>query len=75
LFCKLKTGSADSTAASFTIELVLDEPGFSCPWPAYGTQVANVASRGVDVPMFYSDTSLLASHGTGQSVTNVVCTP
>jgi hypothetical protein len=73
LLCKLQTGNADAVAGSFSIETALAEPGFSCPWPQYGTPVPNLASRGVRVPVYYSEAPLLATHGEGQSVTNVVC--
>jgi len=74
LLCKLKTGNSNSVASSFNVEHVRDEAGFSCPYPWYGTQVSHLSSRGVDFPMFYSETSLLESHGIGNSVTNVACT-
>ena len=74
LLCQLKTGNPTSVASSFSIEQALDAPGFACPLPGLGTQV-NVAARGVDVPVFYSDASLLETHGSGLAVTNVVCTP
>ena len=74
LLCQLKTGNPNSVASSFSIEQALDAPGFACPLPGLGTQV-NVATRGVQVPVFYSDASLLETHGSGLAVTNVVCTP
>ena len=72
LLCKLKTGNPNSTATSFAIELALREGGFSCP--GLGTRVQNVNDRGIQVPVYYSPTDLLDSHGDGNSVTNVVCT-
>ena len=39
-----------------------------------GTQVPNLGGRGIGVAMYYSDESLLSSHGDGQLITNVVCT-
>lgn len=39
-----------------------------------GTQVPNLGGRGIGVAMYYSDESLLSSHGDGQSITSVVCT-
>jgi hypothetical protein len=77
LLCKLKTGSSTSVASSFSIELTLAAPGFTCPFEGFGTQVPNMAGRGVQVPVFYSEDSL-AAHGDSPfptSVTNVVCTP
>jgi hypothetical protein len=72
LLCKLKTGNQNSVATTFSIEMALSEPGFSCP--GVGTQVPNMGSRGVQGAVYYSDSSLLESHGGGFSVTNVACT-
>ena len=72
LFCKLKTGNPASVATSFSLGLVLDAPGFTCP--GIGTQVPNLGGRGIGVAMYYSDESLLSTHGDGQAITNVVCT-
>jgi hypothetical protein len=71
LMCKLKTGNQNSVATSFAIETALDAPGFSCP--GVGLQVPNLSGRGISVPVYYSDTSVLESHGGGFSITNVVC--
>jgi len=75
LLCKLKTGNAASVASLWEIENVRDEAGFACPIEGLGTPVANLRGRGVDVPVFYSESPLLESHGPGHVVTNVVCTP
>ena len=72
LFCKLKTGSPLSVATSFSLGMVQDAAGFTCP--GIGTQAPNLGGRGIGVAMYYSDESLLSSHGDGQSITNVVCT-
>ena len=72
LFCKLKTGSPLSVATSFSLGMVQDAAGFTCP--GIGTQAPNLGGCGNGVAMYYSDESLLSSHGDGQSITNVVCT-
>jgi hypothetical protein len=36
--------------------------------------VPNLSGRGINARVYYSDTSLLESHGDGFAVTNVVCT-
>ena len=71
--CKLKTGNPRSVATSFQITGALDEPGFACA--GYGEQVRRMSGRGVDVPVYFSDTSISASHGSGgaTTVTNVTC--
>ena len=72
LLCRLKTGNPNSMATSFSIAPALDESGFTCP--GLGTRLPDLASRGVSVGVFFSEASLLATHGAGQSVTNVACT-
>ena len=74
LLCKLKTGNSNSVATKFAVEPVRDEAGFTCPYPWYGTPTSPLSSRGVDSPMFYSETSLFETLGSGNSVTNVICT-
>ena len=74
VLCKLKTGNPDSVALSFVVGQPLDAPGFSCPSPGYGTLVPNTAARGVNLNVYYSDTSILSTHGGGDAVTSVVCT-
>ena len=74
LLCKLKTGNAGSVATLWAIENVRDEAGFACPFEGLGTPVSRLSGRGVNVPVFYSESPLLESHGPGHVVTNVVCT-
>jgi len=74
MLCKLKTGNPNSVASSFDIGLPLDAPGFACPYPGLGTLLPSMAARGVNVNVYYNDTSILLSHGGGDAVTNVVCT-
>jgi len=72
--CKLRTGNANSVAVTFSVQQALDAPGFSCPLPQYGTLLPSMAARGVTRKVFYSDASILATHGGGDAVSNVVCT-
>ena len=74
IFCKLKTGSATSTATAFTLGTALPLPGFSCP-VGLGTNLGPMPTRGVSVNVYYQDTSILANHGPGQVITTVTCTP
>ncbi len=74
IFCKLKTGSPDSVATSFSLATALDEHGFSCPnQPSVGDNLGTVPEYGVTVEVWYNPTSILTSHGSGTIVTNVVC--
>jgi hypothetical protein len=76
LFCQLKTDNPASTATSFTLTTALAQPGFSCPL-GLGTSLGT-PFRGVAPPfgraVHYQDSSILANHGAGAVVTNVVCT-
>jgi subtilisin-like proprotein convertase family protein len=71
IYCQLVTGDPSSTATSFDIVPALDEFGFSCP--GIGTNLGPIPALGVDVDVWYQDTSILANHGAGEVVTNVVC--
>jgi hypothetical protein len=77
LFCRLKTGNPNAVAAAFSVETALPLPGFSCPLPmfaTYGTKLTHLGSRGVSVPVFYSEDSILDTHGEGMAITSVTCT-
>ncbi|MBI4703796.1 MAG: hypothetical protein HY744_22020 [Deltaproteobacteria bacterium] len=71
IFCKLKMDNPKSTALSFQMPTALAKPGFSCP--GYGQNLGPLASRGVNVNVWYQDSSILANHGAGTVVTNVQC--
>jgi subtilisin-like proprotein convertase family protein len=71
IYCQLTTGNPASTAVSFDIVPALAEAGFSCP--GIGENLGPIAGYGVAVNVWYQDTSILANHGAGSVVTNVVC--
>ncbi|MBX7078208.1 MAG: hypothetical protein K1X88_03405 [Nannocystaceae bacterium] len=72
IFCKLVTGDSTSTANSYSVVTALDAPGFSCP--GYGNDLGTMPGFGVNVDVWYQDTSILANHGAGQVVTAANCT-
>jgi cysteine-rich repeat protein len=71
LYCRLVTGNANSVATSFQVVVALDAPGFPCP--GYGTNLGVLAPYGVNVNVWYQDTSIAANHGGGLVVANVTC--
>jgi len=76
-FCKLKTGNPNSTAASFTIGVASAAPGICCP-SEFGlgcTELGVFANRGVLERVSVHETSLVSTHGTGNVINSVVCTP
>ena len=70
VFCKLRTGNPLSEAESYTIESALSEPGFPCP-SGYPTVYTD---RGIDGTVYYTDLNLLTTHGSGDVITNPICT-
>ncbi len=70
VFCKLRTGNPLSVAESYTIESALGAPGFPCP-SGYPTVYTD---RGIDGTVYYTDLDLLTTHGSGDVITNPVCT-
>jgi hypothetical protein len=75
IFCKLKTDNPNSVATSFGTTTALAQPGFPCAPLNYGTPLGPMPSRGVNVNVAYQDSSILADHGSGNVIVNVVCTP
>lgn len=72
IFCQLTTGDSTSTASSYQVVPALDAAGFSCP--SYGTNLGTMPGFGVNVSVWYQDTSILANHGSGNVIVNAVCT-
>ena len=72
IFCKLKTANPFSTASAFTTGTSSAAAGFSCP--TYGTNLGPMPVRGVNVDVWYQDTSILANHGAGTVISSVTCT-
>ena len=70
ILCKLKTDNPSSTATSWTATTALNEHGFACP----GNPTINVTDRGVNVPVYYQDASILGNHGAGSVIAYPVCT-
>jgi len=70
VFCKLRTGNPLSEAETYTIESARSAPGFPCPsgYPSVYTD------RGVSGTVYYTDLDLLVTHGTGNVITNPICT-
>lgn len=78
IYCKLVKGDPNATAKSFTKTTALAQPGFPCqPIGNYGTALGAIPEYGVNLAnnggVRYQDTSILANHGAGNVVTNVVC--
>jgi hypothetical protein len=71
IYCRLITGNPASTALSFDIVPALDEAGFSCP--SLGEDLGVLPGSGVDVNVWYQDTSILANHGPGNVIVNATC--
>lgn len=71
IYCKLFTGDSTSVANSFSVVTALDAPGFACP--GYGTNLGALPAFGVNVSVWYQDTSILANHGAGSVVAQVDC--
>lgn len=72
IYCQLVTGDSTSTASSFQVVIALDAAGFSCP--SYGTNLGTMPGFGVNVNVWYQDSSILANHGSGNVIVNAVCT-
>ncbi|MBI4702204.1 MAG: hypothetical protein HY744_13835, partial [Deltaproteobacteria bacterium] len=72
IFCKLKMDNSKSTALSWQKPTALAKPGFSCP--SIGNNLGPLVSRGVNVNVWYQDSSILGNHGAGNVITNVQCT-
>ncbi|MBK6921163.1 MAG: hypothetical protein IPH07_27450 [Deltaproteobacteria bacterium] len=72
IYCQLVTGDSTSTASSFQVVTALDAPGFACP--SYGTNLGTMPGFGVNVSVWYQDSSILANHGGGEVIANAVCT-
>jgi hypothetical protein len=76
-FCKLKLNDSKAVATSFTQSTAAAAPGICCPIASPPTGCiqlgSTITSRGIVVPVSVIDTSLLATHGAGAVVTNVVC--
>jgi hypothetical protein len=78
VFCQLKTNNPASIATSFTVEVALPLPGVCCPPPtnppgSYGCIDLGISVAGLNVSVHPTD--LLFSHGPGNVITNLVCTP
>lgn len=71
IYCRLITGDADSTASTYSLLPALAEGGFSCA--DFGVNLGPMPQLGVPGNVWYQDTSLMANHGGGQAVMNVVC--
>jgi len=71
IYCKLVTGNPNSVANSFLLNTAGDAPGFSCP--GYGTNLGTLPTFGVNVNVWYQDSSIFANHGAGIVVTQVSC--
>lgn len=71
IYCKLVTADANSVATSFQIVMALDAPGFPCP--SYGVNLGALPAFGVNVSVWYQDSSILANHGGGAVVAQVTC--
>ncbi|MSP16408.1 MAG: choice-of-anchor D domain-containing protein [Myxococcales bacterium] len=74
ILCKLKKDNPLSVATSWRATTALPEPGFPCTPLGYGTPLTSMASRGVAVAVSYQDSSILADHGGGTVIVDVVCT-
>ena len=70
VFCKLRTGNPLSEAESYTIESARSAPGFPCP-SGYPTVYTD---RGVSETVYYTDLDLLTTHGSGDVITDPICT-
>lgn len=75
LLCKLKTGNPNAYASSFQVAAAQAAPGFSCAPSNLGQVVPGMFNRVGVLPfqVRYENGSLQATHGSGQTVTNVVC--
>jgi hypothetical protein len=79
-FCKLKMDNPLSTATTFQTTVAFAAPGVCCPPPSVppgGLGCANLgilSSRGVMINVSVNDTSVVATHGAGSVITNLVCT-
>ena len=72
IFCKLKTCNCNSHASSFQVVTALNKKGFSCP--SYGQNLGPMPQYCVNVNVWYQGSSIVANHGNGDVVVNVVCT-
>ncbi len=73
IFCKLKTGNPNSTAAGFKVTTALAQPGFCCPQGNFGMNLGPLPTRGVNVNVYYQDSSILANHGAGNVISTITC--
>lgn len=71
IYCKLVTGDSTSVANSFAVVTALDAPGFACP--GYGVNLGALPAYGVNVSVWYQDTSIAANHGAGSVVAQADC--
>jgi len=71
IYCKLVTGDSTSVANSYAVVTPLDAPGFPCP--GYGTSLGALPAFGVNVNVWYQDSSILANHGPGLVVAQADC--
>lgn len=71
IYCKLVTGNPNSVANSFLLNVASDAPGFSCP--GFGANLGTLPAFGVNVNVWYQDSSIFANHGAGVVVTQVAC--
>jgi len=75
-FCKLKLGNAAAVATTFQVSSAAAAPGICCPGSGVESNCVTLGAfvnRGVVLSVSVNDTNLLASHGSGSVVTNVVC--
>jgi hypothetical protein len=79
IFCKIKTGNPASLATDFQTGQAIAAPGLCCPSadPAMTgcTQLGVLINRGVMLPVSVHEINLRTTHGTGQVVFDVICTP
>lgn len=72
IFCKLRTGSATSTASSYTPALAANANGFGC---IGGTDLGPQPHYGVFTSVRYIDTNLSGTHGSGAVIGAATCLP
>ncbi len=71
IYCQLVTGDSTSVASSYAVVTALDAPGFACP--GYGTNLGALPAFGVNVNVWYQDSSILANHGAGSVIAQADC--
>ena len=74
ILCKLKTGNPNSVALSWTDTTAQPTFGFPCTPLGYGIPLGTIPEYGVNVPVSWQETSILANHGAGQIILNPNCT-